>query len=181
MTNLNKLESTVEGWYKSAGLPHLPKNGQQWLADNVWWLALLGAILSVLGLFVIVPFFLAAIAVTSIATTATLGYSVVATTYGGLFWLSALVGIVSYVATTILLLMSVSPLKVKARKGWQLLFWSYLLNFALAVVSDILVLNLFGIVGALIGAAIAGYFLFEIHSFFGAKHKVEKHAKAAAK
>lgn len=179
--NTRKLETTVGGWYKAANVPHLPKNGQKWLAENVWWLALIGAVLSVLGLLAIFPLFLAAIAVTSIATTATLGYSVVGAGYAGLFWLSALIGIVSYVATTILLIMSISPLKARAKKGWQLLFLSYLLNFALAVVSDLVVLNIFGIIGALIGAAIAGYFLFEIHEYFGAKHKAEKHHTAEAK
>lgn len=181
MADARKLESTVEGWYKKANVPHLPKNGQKWLAENVWWLALLGAVLSVLGLFVVVPLFFAAIAITSIATSATFGYSMVATGYAGLFWLSALISIASYVVTTVLLIMSISPLKVKAKKGWQLLFWSYLLNFGLAVVSDLVVVNIFGIIGAAIGAAIAGYFLFEIRDFFGAKHKVEKHHKAEAK
>jgi len=181
MVNTSKLESTIKGWYDAVNVPHLPKTGQNWLADNVWWLALVGVILSILGLFVLIPLFFAAIAVTTVVTTATLGYSVVASSYGGLFWLSTLISIVSYIITTILLIASISPLKAKAKKGWRLVFVSYLLTFSLAVVGDLITLNIFGIVSAVIGAAVAGYFLFEIESFFGAKHKAEKHTKAEAR
>jgi hypothetical protein len=43
METINKLETTVAGWY--TGLPHLPKTFTQWLAANVWWLALIGVVL----------------------------------------------------------------------------------------------------------------------------------------
>lgn len=181
MASASNLETVIGGWYASAGLPHLPKSGQKWLGDNAWWLALIGAVFSVLGLIALVPLFLAALAITSIATTATLGYSAVATTYSGLYWLAALISIVSYIATTVLLIMAISPLKVKAKRGWQLLFWSYLINFAFAVVSDLISLSIFGIIGAVIVTAIAGYFLFEIRGEFGAAKKLAKESAHAKK
>ncbi len=47
MESLQKLEATVGEWYK--GMPHLPKNGQRWLAENAWWLVLIGVILGAIG------------------------------------------------------------------------------------------------------------------------------------
>ncbi|MDB5183508.1 MAG: hypothetical protein JWO07_189 [Candidatus Saccharibacteria bacterium] len=179
MATASNLESTIGGWYKS--VPHLPKAGQEWLAENVWWLALIGAIVSVLGLLVVIPLFLGALALTSVVTTANVGYGMYGGGYGGLYWLSTLISIVSYILTTVLLVMSVSQLKVHKKKGWTLLFWSYLISFVLAVVGDLVSLNIFSIVSSAIGAAIAGYFLYEIRSFFVAKPHKNTHEKAAAK
>jgi len=168
MEAVHNLEKTIAEWYKSA--PHLPKGGREWLADNVWWLALVGAILSVLGLFTIVPLFLAALALTA----AVVPYAV--TYYQGAFgiaWLGFLISIVSYIATALLLAVAVKPLKVKSKKGWDFLFLSYVINFGLSVIGALVALNVFGVVGALIGAAIGGYFLFEIYEYFGVKHKSE--------
>lgn len=177
MADTSNLEATIGGWYEKMNLPHLPKEAQKWLANNVWWLALVGAILSVLGLLAIVPLFLLSLSITTIAVGA-----VGAVGYSGIFWLSALISVVSYVATTVLLFMAVNPLKTKAKRGWQLLFWSYLINFGLAVVSNLVVLNIVSVITSLIGAAIAGYFMYEIRGYFGAHHKVDaKKAHGAAK
>jgi hypothetical protein len=170
MADTKDLEATIGGWYEAMKLPHLPKEGQKWLANNVWWLALIGAILSVLGLLAIVPLFLLAVGIGA-------AVSVVTVAYSGLFWLSSLITVVAYIGTTILLIMAINPLKAKAKRGWQLLFWSYLINFAFAIVSGLIVFSVMSIVTSLIGAAIAGYFLYEIRGYFGAHHK---HAKAEA-
>jgi hypothetical protein len=34
MDSLKNLETMVASWYK--GVPHLPKTGQKWLAENAW-------------------------------------------------------------------------------------------------------------------------------------------------
>jgi len=168
MTNTGNLEATIGGWYEKMNIPHLPKDGRKWLADNVWWLSLVGAILSMLGLVAVVPLFLAAIAIGTIATVTIASVP----TYSGLFWLSALITVISYVGTTILLFMAVNPLKIKAKRGWKLLFLSYLINFGLAVVSNLVAWSVIGVVSALVGAVIAGYFLYEVRDYFGAHHKL---------
>ena len=48
MDSLRNLEAMVASWYK--GVPHLPKNGQRWLAENAWWLTLVGVILGTMGI-----------------------------------------------------------------------------------------------------------------------------------
>lgn len=178
MATASNLESTIGGWYKKA--PHLPKNAQKWLAENVWWLALIGAVLSVLGLFAIVPLLLVALSL-SAAVTPYMSVYAPGYAYAGLGWLSIMISSIGYIVTTILLVMAIGPLKERAKRGWNLLFWSFLINFALTIVADIVALNFLALVGALIGAAIGGYLLFEIHGYFGVKHKAHTAPKAEAK
>jgi hypothetical protein len=176
---LSNVESTVGSWYKN--VPHLPKTGQKWLADNIWWLSLIGAVLGVIALAALIPALLAVFAVTSTVSTLAVGYAPAYAAYTGVSWLSILLSIVGYIFTTVLLVAAINPLKAGKKKGWTLLFWSYLLNFVFAVVSDLVGLNIFSIVSAAIGAAITGYFLFEIHGYFVTKHKTVHHEKSEAK
>jgi hypothetical protein len=173
MATASSLETTIGGFYKS--VPHLPKTGREWLADNVWWLALVGAILSTLGALVLIPVFFAALTVTSLATGIANTYGPAMTNvYDGLFWLSTLIGIAALVIRALFLFMAFGPLKLKKKRGWTLLFWAYLIGFALSVVGDLVTLNVLSVVVDIIAAGIAGYFLFEIHGLFGAKHKEHK-------
>lgn len=178
MKQVRELENKLHGWYK--GAPHLPKEAQHWLADNVWWLALIGAILSALGLFIVIPLLLAALALTTAVAPFAAGYGYYPDVIG-LGWLATTLSLISYVATGILLAMSVSPLKVKAKKGWELVFLSYLVNFGLSILGAVVTFSIVGVFGAFIGAAIGGYFLFEIYSYFGAKAKAEPKVAAKAK
>ena len=52
MEVVRKIEKTMAGWY--GNVPHLPPNIQKWLADNVWWLAGIGAILGAIAFFGII-------------------------------------------------------------------------------------------------------------------------------
>lgn len=175
MKQVRELEKKLSEWYK--GAPHLPKEAQQWLADNVWWLALIGAVLSALGLFVVIPALLGALALTT-GFAPYAGYSYYPNAIG-LAWLGIAVSIVSYIITGVLLALSVNPLKAKLKKGWEFIFLSYLVNFALGIAGALVTLNIFGVFGPIIGAVIGGYFLFEIYSYFGAKVKAESKPKKA--
>ncbi len=176
MSTLNDVEATLEGWYKN--VPHLPTAGRVWLADNIWWLAMIGAILSILGLFTVVPFLLTVFTVGSFVAMTSMHVSSVAA-YGSMFWLSILISIVSYLITMVLLIASVTPLKQKAKQGWRLLFLTYMVNFVLSVINAVISFAPGSLVSAIISAAIGGYLLFEIRSYFVTKRKVVKKAKAA--
>ena len=178
MSTLSSLEKTIAGWYKNA--PHLPKNASAWLSENVWWLALIGVVLSVLGLFAIIPALFATLAFTTYF--AGMAGTYAPASYGAISafsWLSVLITVVGYIATTAILAMAISPLKTKSKKGWTLLFLSFLVNLVVSVASALVVANVFSIIGTFIAAAIGAYFLFEVHSYFGAAHKV--HAKTHTK
>jgi len=179
MLKIDTIERTLGGWYKNA--PHLPRTIRQWLADNIWWLALIGAVVSILGLLVVVPMLIGVITLsTNVPTNAAQLYSsTYPETYGGLTWLSLFLSLIGYIVTTILLAASISPLKHKHKQGWELLLWSYLINFILNVISALVVLNIPSLVMSIISAAIAGYLLFEIRSFFDGRLDIVKKIKKA--
>jgi hypothetical protein len=175
MESVHKLEKTVAEWYKA--VPHLPKGGQKWLADNVWWIVVIGVVLSVLGLFSILSLLFLAGAGLALAGGATGGAygSAVGAALGGVVLISVIVSLAVYVIELILMAMAISPLKNHKKKGWDLLFLVALINVLSIVVTGLLGMNFFSIIWGLLWAAVGGYFLFEIYGHFGgAKNVSEK-------
>lgn len=161
MNSVGKLEITIAGWYK--GLPHLPAEVRKWLAENVWWITLVGVIFgafSVLGML----FFslLAGAALTAIAG----GLGAVA---GAAIFLSVLFAVLLGVACLVLAGMAINPLKAMQKKGWTLLFWVFLIEVATVVVTNLLSANFMGLIWGLLWAAVGGYFIFELRSYFDGK------------
>jgi FtsH-binding integral membrane protein len=177
MQFLNKLERTVLGWFK--GVPNLPTGARKWLGDNMWWIVLIGAILTGLG----VLGSLAAIsALLSVLDSVAVSYYT-STTVTSWAIVTGFVGLAFSIVEGVLLAVAVKPLKDKQKKGWVLLFATWLVGAIAVIVNSILSLNVFGfIIGILFGAvwaAISGYFLFEIHGQFAhvERSRGVKHAK----
>ncbi len=170
MAKKTDLETRLSDWYK--GVPHLPKDAVRWLSNNIWWMALIGVIVSALGLLVVIPALIKALSLAPhFAGFVDLDqYRTLST--GS--WLSLSVTLGQYMATIILLAFAVPFLREKTYTGWKLLYWSFLLNLALNVISSALVLNLYNVVMAFISAVVAGYFLFEIRDHFSAKRVKRK-------
>ncbi len=172
METINKLETTVATWYKD--LPHLPRTFTQWLATNVWWLALVGVILgslSVLGLFsatLIAAGLLAAVG------------GVYGAAVGGFALIAVLFYLALAVVNLILTALAISPLKAGAKKGWSLLFLVSLINAAALVLSFLSNYNLLGLLWGLVMTAVGVYFLFEIRSHFAAVRGTRPTLKKAA-
>lgn len=164
MDLLSKLERTVLGWLKN--VPHLPEVARRWIGDNIWWITLVGAILSGIGVLVGL---IGVIGVASLVGTVAASYYATAT-FTAWAIILGLVGLAFSVIDTVLLAMAVNPLRAKQKKGWVLLFTVWLVGVVAVVVNSILSLNVLGfITGILFGAiwiAISGYFLFEIHGQF---------------
>lgn len=158
MESIRKLESTVAGWYEKA--PHLPLGGRKWLAENVWWIGLVGLVLGVIGVWSV-------LAVTFWASTALTIYGGVAgAVVGSLAFVAVLIALAFSIVLLVLLGMAIMPLKAGMKKGWNLLFISALLSLASTVVAFLLSWNLGSFVMGLLSTAISGYFLFEIRSYF---------------
>ncbi|QQS21965.1 hypothetical protein IPM09_00190 [Candidatus Saccharibacteria bacterium] len=167
MEQLHKLETMIAGWMKD--LPHLPRNFTKWLAENAWWLVIIGVALGVLALMTT----LSAMTVGS-AVLGALGAPVL----GGAFLISSVVSLVGAGISVVVEAMAISPLKTMQKKGWDLLFLSTLVSFAGAVVSSLVSVNIIGVVWAALAAAISFYILLEVKSYFGAKAKLaEKSAE----
>ena len=176
MQFINKLETTVHGWVKN--VPHLPVAAQKWLAQNVWWIAAIGAVLSAIAaLFTLIGIFRSA---AFLNTSYALYF--VNPSLAALAIVSGIVTLVFLIIEALLLAVAVKPLQSQQKKGWVLLFTLLLASAVFSVVNAVLTLSvggfIVGILGAAIGLAIGGYFLFEIHSQFA---HTTKHAKTTAK
>lgn len=164
MEALSKLERTILGWLKN--LPHLPVSVRQWLAENVWWFAVVGAV--IIGI-------VALMLLTAFSSNLSDLSSPVRSYYASPAFLEWLIvkEIVAFVFAVLLfipLAMAVNPLRQKVKKGWVLLFTTWLLGIISIVANSILTLNPFYFVTNIIFGAIcmvvSGYLLFEIHDQF---------------
>lgn len=156
MQQLASIEQSLSKLFKD--LPHLPKGLTDWLADNAWWLVIIGVVLGVFGAF------------GALSALLLLG-PVYAVFVGGLFdggmlMLASLISIVALVATIAVEVMAIQPLKVKRKRGWDLIFLSSLISFAGSVLSSLILGNISSILWAVIGTAIGLYILFELRGHF---------------
>lgn len=178
MDSLHKLEVTVADWYKNA--PHLPKGGQKWIAENIWWIILVAVIFCAFG---IISLFTLIAGLSVVTTTYGIygsAYNTIApTVYTGMGLVTAWITLAALAASTVIMACAIAPLKDQKKKGWDLLFLSDVIYFALVALVAVVSFNFFGIVGPLVSTAISFYFLFEIRSYFhGGKVKVtESHKK----
>jgi uncharacterized membrane protein YhaH (DUF805 family) len=173
MELITKLENMVAGWLKP--IPSLPKNVQKWLAENVWWLALISAILTGIGILMS----LGAIATyASYSSSLDVAYGIGLASYAPGWIVSVVVSLVFSVITVLLTAIAIKPLKELNHKGWSLLFVMYLINAVSVVVNAVVNFTIigfiFGIIFGAVGLAIGGYFLFQIKSYFGS-HAKAKH------
>lgn len=164
MDFLTKIEKKVLEWFKS--IPNLPKSGQKWLGDNIWWLVVIGAIVTGLSALFTVG---SIVTLLSVLGTHVASYYVSAQ-FTSWSIVTSIVSLVFLTLEAILLFAAIQPLKAKQKKGWVLLFASWLVSAASVVINAILSLNIFGfIISIIFGAvwiAVLGYFLIQIHGQF---------------
>ncbi len=170
MESIHKLEDKIEVWLKP--LPHLPTTWRKWLAGNVWWIVLVGVIISAFGIFSL-------FSALSFLTATTNYYGAVlqeagVQVHGSLWSVSIYISIALLVVTVVLEAMAISPLKTQNKKGWDLMFLAYLIGIASSVISALLNLEIMSLIGAAISAVIGAYFLFEIRSYFKLVATVKK-------
>lgn len=162
-----KFIAQVEGPFKQ--LPHLPDGITKFLADIAPWLALISGIFSVLAILTLGPILLGATAV--LGTLSMMGGSY----YAGMNPIWTLVSLIGALASAVLMLSAFGPLKRKELTGWVYMFWSNILGIAVNVVGIAFAAS--SIVGAIIGALIGLYILFEVKKWFGPVGKVAAKVK----
>lgn len=172
MKFINKLEKKIEDWLKP--IPGLPRNSQKWIADNVWWVTLVSAILTAISVLVI---FNAIDRFMLLEATVGMTGSIGSISYGTGWLASSIVALIFGVVIAVLMAIAVNPLKSKSRKGWYTLFMVYLVATLKVIVGAVLTFDFFGfifnIIFGAIGLAIGGYFLFQIRSYFGSTVKAK--------
>lgn len=178
MEFVNKIENMVGGWLKS--VPHLPPAGQKWLSVNVWWIVLIGVILSGIGLLMSIGGIFTAMSFMGAATSYYGAF--IAESYSGMWFLSAIVSLIFSALSVLILALAINPLKDLKKKGWSLLFLSWIVNAVAIVVNIVLNFNplslIMGIIFGAIVLAISAYFIFEIRGHFQSSTKKTKTAAA---
>jgi hypothetical protein len=163
---LRELELKVGGWFKE--VPHLPTSAQTWLASNIWWMALVGGIVSVIvALFAVMGL---------IATLPFMSFGIFFGAHGAWWLITTLISLAFTVVAAVLLLQASGPLRRMAKKGWVLLFVLLLVNIistaVVAVVSDSVYALLSNLLVGVIFLAIAAYLLYEIRGYFNHPSKI---------
>jgi hypothetical protein len=173
MQLLHTLETTIRGWI--INVPHLPDAARTWLGSNAWWIAAIVVIINgitlLFGLFRLFTLMALMESVSSV-------YYVDNTAYAAWGIVTGLISFVISVLALVLTALSITPLQEKQKKGWVLLFAAWLVNIAGSMIGAILSFNPFTFILSLLFtavlAAIAGYFLFEIHDQFAHEAKIVK-------
>ncbi|MDB5162742.1 MAG: hypothetical protein JWO54_427 [Candidatus Saccharibacteria bacterium] len=164
MEFLNKLEKTVFGWFKS--VPDLPNEARKWLSENAWWIVVIGLILTVLSILGNLSNLSSLVSLMD-SPAAAYFVSPAITTWN---IITIIVSLFFLLLEAILLAFAIQPLKERQKKGWVLLFATWLLGIVALVVGAFLGLSVINfIISVLFGAvwvAVSGYFLFEIHGQF---------------
>lgn len=145
----------------------LPVDARKWIADNAWWIVLIGGVLTLWSAWGFWQAGHLMSGLTNVLNEAARMYG--ATTYAnelGLMWYLALVGIV---IQAVLMLLAVSKLKELKKSGWNLMFYVSLLNLVIGVIYLFVPGYAFGgLLGTLVGVAISWFFLFQVRSRFKA-------------
>jgi hypothetical protein len=144
--SVDNVVNSLEDFFKKA--PALPANWREGLVKVAPWLVLIFGILGVLGA-------LSAVGVlTAIAPLSVFSGAAGVASYGG-----TVVAAWIWLAASVLLLAAYPGTKARKHSGWNLLFWSVVVNTVGSVVAGELV-------SAVLSALIGFYLLFQIKSYY---------------
>lgn len=140
------LVGTLENFFKKA--PAIPANGREAIAKITPWLALIFGVLGVLG-------GLAGVGLLTVFSPLALfgGASGIAS-YG-----SGVIAAWIWLASSVLLLAAYPGTKARKLSGWNLLFWSEVVNVIGSLIAG-------SVVSGIIGGLIGFYLLFQIKSYY---------------
>lgn len=163
MAQLDKLEHALDDVLRKKAPVQLPPAARIWIARNLWWLALISGLCL---LWSALTLWQAGHTVDRFAEMYANWAGQPYVHHLGLFYYLSLLAIG---ATGVLTLVATANLKDMRRSGWQLLFYAALTNVLAAVC---MLFSEYGGVGrffgALIGAGIGGWFLFQVRERFAA-------------
>jgi hypothetical protein len=169
MAQLDKLETALDDTLNKKAPFKIPENGRKSLARAMWWLAL---IFGVLQLWAAWAFWNAAHVVNRLADSvnsfsALYGGEKISTSLGFFFYLSLVVLLVS----AVLVLLATPHLKDMRKAGWNLVFYSLLVNVAYGVVVLFADYGGFGnFIWAMLSSLVGAYLLFQIRDQFMKSH-----------
>jgi ABC-type glycerol-3-phosphate transport system permease component len=180
MTQLDKIETTLDTFLRKKAPVQVPPEGRSWIARNAWWLALISGLCLLWSSLVLWQ------AGHTVDRFAEVYQSWTGQPYVHRLGISYYLSLLATAGTGVLMLLATANLKDMRRSGWRYLLYASLLQ---ALASVFLLFSDFGgfarFVGSLISAGVGAYFLFQIRDFFtekGAAHSAALHeAKKPAK
>ena len=148
MANLSKngLVGTLEDLFKKA--PALPAGGREGIVKITPWLALIFGVLGILGGISAVGIF-----------TAFSPLAMYSGAYGMASYGSGVIAAWIWLTSSVLLLLAYPGTKSRKMSGWNMLFWSEIVNVVGSLVAG-------SFVSAVLGALIGFYLLFQIKSYY---------------
>lgn len=159
------LEKWVDETFNKKAPFKFPENFRTWLADNAWWLVLIGAILTLWSVWGAWQAAMYTSEIVNWANEMSRAYGgPVTTPQLGLFWYLAVAGLV---IQCVMYFMASSKLREHKKSGWNLLFYASLVSLVVGLLY--LFSSYFGagsFIGTLIGTAIGWYVLFQIRDKF---------------
>jgi hypothetical protein len=166
MVSISKIENTFTEWLKP--IPHLPSNVRKWLAENVWWIMLVGVIMSVFSALILL------VSIAALGSIMELNYAnerfITVSTVG--FW-QALLSVVAFLYMIIFIIVvssAINPLRHMQKKGWDILFMIFLLSVAYTAIDILLGSNFYTFIpNLLLGFVVTttgAYLINEIRSYF---------------
>lgn len=175
MTQLDKLETSLDEALNKKAPFKLPENNRKTLANALWWLALVGGLLQ---LYLAWRLWDSSHRVNEVidylnSYAAAYGVDTRADNLGLAFYLVLL----TLLASGALLLLAAPGLKAMKKSGWNLVFYSLLVNLVYGIVT---LFTDYGDLGTLFGAAlgslVGAYLLFQVRDHFVKSH-VAPHKK----
>lgn len=158
MQQLSSLEEAIGKLFKK--MPHLPRESRDWIADNLWWLVIVGLVLSAVAVFGLMLLLFGASLYMGLTADMVVG---------GAVFLATVISFAMFSVTIVLEAMAIKPLRLKHRYGWELLFITGLVLLAGSVLRALMSDSLSGLLNPLVTAFISFYLLFEIRDYFVVK------------
>jgi len=168
MAQLDNLETKLDEVLNKKAPFKLPESARKTLAGALWWLTGIGGVLQVWAAYTLWKdwHYVDDLAQAANAWARAYGVDTGVGELGIGFYLSLAVLAVSGV----LLLLAVAGLKAFKKAGWNLVFYSLLVNLAYGVVVAFTDYGGFGdLIGAAIGSVIGAYLLFQVRGHFSGK------------
>ena len=169
MSQLEKLETTLDDVLNKKAPVKIPENGRKTLAGALWWLALIGGVAQLYFAWVFwrdwhrVDEALGALNSWARAYGVDTGVA----DLGFFFYLS--IAVLAF--SGVLLLMASTGLKAMKKSGWDLLFYGLLVNLVYGIVVAFTDYGTLGdLFGALLGSLIGAYLLFQVRGHFMKSH-----------
>lgn len=172
-SQLEKLETTLDDALNKKAPFKIPENGRKTLAGALWWLALIFGLLQLWaawGLWRVAHWADQWVDYAN-SISAAYGLDTVANDLGLFYYLALVVVAV----TGVMALLAAPGLKAMKKAGWNLLFYSLLVNVVYSVLVLFADYGGFGdMLGALVGSLIGAYLLFQVRDQFMKSHATKK-------